>query len=38
MNYDLKVPVRDGVEFSTDIYLPDVDGSVPIILPVIPID
>jgi len=32
MNYDLKVPMRDGVELSTDIYLPDVDGSVPTIL------
>ena len=32
MMYDAKVPMRDGVNLSTDIYLPDVDYPVPVIL------
>ena len=30
--FDVKVPMRDGVNLSTDIYLPDVTGQVPAIL------
>jgi putative CocE/NonD family hydrolase len=32
MMYDLKVPMRDGVKLSTDVYLPDVREPVPAIL------
>ena len=32
MRFDVKVPMRDGVNLSTDIYFPDVAGSVPTIL------
>ena len=32
MKYDVKVSMRDGVELSTDVYLPDVDQPVPAIL------
>ena len=32
MMYDAKVSMRDGVNLSTDIYLPDVDRPVPAIL------
>ena len=32
MRYDIKVPMRDGVNLSTDVYLPDVEGLVPAIL------
>ena len=32
MRYDVKVPMRDGVNLSTDVYLPDVEGTVPAIL------
>jgi putative CocE/NonD family hydrolase len=30
--YHLKVPMRDGVELSTDVYLPDADGEFPTLL------
>ena len=32
MLFDVKVPMRDGVELSTDIYLPDGDGPFPTVL------
>ena len=32
MMYDVKVPMRDGVNLSTDLYLPDVEGPVPAVL------
>ena len=32
MLVDVKVPMRDGVELSTDIYLPDGDGPFPTVL------
>ena len=30
--FDVRVPMRDGVELSTDIWLPDSDGQYPTIL------
>jgi hypothetical protein len=30
--FDVKVPMRDGVELSTDIYLPEIDSPLPTIL------
>lgn len=30
--YDVRVPMRDGVELSTDVWLPDADGRFPAIL------
>jgi putative CocE/NonD family hydrolase len=30
--YHLKVPMRDGVELSTDVYLPDADGEYPTLM------
>ncbi len=32
MRTDVKVPMRDGVELSTDVYLPDADGRFPTVL------
>ena len=32
MRHDVKVAMRDGVELSTDLYLPDIDDPVPVIL------
>ena len=32
MMYDVKVPMRDGVNLSTDIYLPDAEGPFPAVL------
>ncbi len=32
MLYDVKVPMRDGVRLSTDVYLPDAPGPFPVIL------
>ena len=32
MTFDVKVPMRDGVELSTDIYLPEIDSPSPTIL------
>ena len=32
MRFDVKVPMRDGVELSTDIYLPATDQPVPVVL------
>ena len=32
MRFDVKVPMRDGVALSTDVYLPAVDRPVPVVL------
>ena len=29
MRYDVKVPMRDGVNLSTDVYLPEAEGEFP---------
>jgi putative CocE/NonD family hydrolase len=36
--YDVRVPMRDGVELSTDLYLPDAPGPFPVILVRTPYD
>lgn len=32
VSYDVKVPMRDGIRLSADLYLPDAEGTYPVIL------